>query len=136
MDKQREYKAAADHEHALMNQRTSIFLLWHSILFGGYVLADSPLRYVIGVAALIASVMWLSVGLRSMAINAYYSDRLLEVEQSLPKDEQIWTKARQSRQALHGLSRIPMRRIMCIHMPGLWVATWAVALALALFHVR
>ncbi len=93
-------RACDDREHRLLNERTNIFLLWHSILMTAYALGNQApvLGKLIPGVGLFGSLIWLHVARCNFLVAEYFREQVKECEKCFPEHERVYSNAQKWRQ--------------------------------------
>ena len=127
------YRHLVLREHDLLIERSNMFLVYHSILMAGFALGSSAHRIVgvLPIFGLVASLIWLHIGHRTLRGSNFLHDKLADLESALPEEDQIYSTFRAwRRQEDPPPFRVRVSGYFGLGFPVLWAVTWALALYL------
>ena len=131
VDKLNLLRQLVDREHHLLNDRSNIFLVWHSILMAGFALGKDlpPLFTILPILGLAGSLIWLYMGHRSVVVGKYYRDEVHACEESLPDNQRVYTNSENWRKSTcPPIFAFPVSKYFAYLLPGLWALAWLVLL--------
>lgn len=126
-------RECVDREHDLLNTRTSLFLLWQSILMAGFAItsAGHGVLILISTLGMVSSVVWLYIGHISRHMTEWYWQELKQIESNLPEEERLYSNARSFREDHQGrIMGLSVTKCLVYIFPTIWAFTWGVAFTL------
>ncbi len=119
----------SDREYNLLNERTNIFLLTHTILMAGAAIGNISIYGTITLGSLggFISLIWIYISHRTLKMADYYNGLIERNESSMPEEKRLFSNSFKYRTCVsRPIFNCRVSNYLAYVLPSAWMLVWIV----------